>query len=224
MELQTARMTWGRLRIAEGAAEEARTALAPALDYFRTRGFYYYEAQAQLALARCESAAGREREMLEHLRRALELAARYDYEHWLQREVAAHPELFGAPEARLLLPLDLRELLPATEPPRAAEPPPAAAAPLVVESVPCPTVDLTINLLGPVDIYRDPLRPFAADAWTTRRAKEIFCYIVAQRQRRASKDLIIDTFWGESEFDLIAKNFHPTISHIRKALNSNQPL
>jgi ATP/maltotriose-dependent transcriptional regulator MalT/DNA-binding SARP family transcriptional activator len=225
MELQTARLTWGRLRIAEGSTEEARTALAPALDYFRTHGLYYYEAQAQLALARCESAAGREREMLEHLRRTLELAARYDYEYWLQRELTAHPELFRATEARMLLPLDLRELMPATAPPRAPVSPPATTAPpSAVEAVPCPTVDLTINLLGPVDIYRDPLRPFAADAWTTRRAREIFCYIVAQRQRRASKDLIIDTFWGESEFDLIAKNFHPTISHIRKALNSNQPL
>src|SRR6185295_12366412 len=40
----------------------------------------------------------------------------------------------------------------------------------------------------------------------------------------ASKDTIIDTFWGETDMDAVEKNFHPTVSHIRKALNSNQPL
>ena len=34
--------------------------------------------------------------------------------------------------------------------------------------------------------------------------------------------LLIDTFWADSELDAIEKNFHPTISHIRKALNSRQ--
>ena len=67
-------------------------------------------------------------------------------------------------------------------------------------------------------------RPFAADAWTTRRARDILCFIASRSHRRASKDTIIDTFWGETEIPAVEKNFHPTISHIRKALNSNQPL
>ena len=53
---------------------------------------------------------------------------------------------------------------------------------------------------------------------------DILCFIASRRHRRASKDTIIDTFWGETEMSIIEKNFHPTISHIRKALNSNQPL
>ena len=36
--------------------------------------------------------------------------------------------------------------------------------------------------------------------------------------------MIIDTFWGDADFDAVEKNFHPTISHIRKALNSKQAL
>jgi DNA-binding SARP family transcriptional activator len=36
--------------------------------------------------------------------------------------------------------------------------------------------------------------------------------------------MIIDTFWGDADFENIARNFHPTVSHIRKALKSNQPL
>ena len=79
-------------------------------------------------------------------------------------------------------------------------------------------------MLGPVEIYRDPARPLAADAWTTKRARDILCFIASRRHRRASKDTIIDTFWGESDFDAVEKNFHPTVSHLRKALNSRQPL
>src|SRR5262249_53354019 len=87
-----------------------------------------------------------------------------------------------------------------------------------------PPADLTVKLFGPVEIFRDPKRSFAADAWTTKRAHDILCFIASRRHRRASKDTSIETFWGEADFDVVARNFHPTVSHIRKALNSNQPL
>ena len=105
------------------------------------------------------------------------------------------------------------------------EPPELAAttpAPIVVTTQ--PVTDLSINMLGPVEIFRDPARPLGADAWTTKRARDILCFIASRRHRRASKDTIIDTFWGEADFEAVEKNFHPTVSHIRKALNSNQPL
>jgi DNA-binding SARP family transcriptional activator len=35
---------------------------------------------------------------------------------------------------------------------------------------------------------------------------------------------LIDAFWGNEDIETIEKNFHPTISHIRKALNSRQQL
>src|SRR5437763_1371338 len=89
---------------------------------------------------------------------------------------------------------------------------------------PKPAADLTLKMLGPVELYRDPALPLAADAWTTKRARDILCFIASRRHRRASKDTIIDTFWGESDFDAVEKNFHPTVSHIRKALNSRQPM
>jgi two-component SAPR family response regulator len=79
-------------------------------------------------------------------------------------------------------------------------------------------------MLGPVEIVREFGRPLPADAWTTRRARDILCFIASRRHRRASKDTIIDTFWGETDFEVVEKNFHPTVSHIRKALNMNQPL
>lgn len=215
----TATLSRGRVRLAEGEHEAARAELLPALNYFRKHGLYYYEAHAGMALAACDFHAGRESEMLEHLRRTLDLAARYDYDYWLRREVAHHPQLFSVPEAAELLPADVREELVAEQPVAAPTSLPPSSAVLVATQ---PVTDLTINMLGPIEIFRDPARPLGADAWTTRRARDILSFIISRRHRRASKDSIIDTFWGEADFEAVEKNFHPTVSHIRKALNSNQ--
>src|SRR5207248_4658457 len=160
--------------------------------------------------------------MLEHLRRVLDLAARYDYEYWLQRQVADNPRLFSQAEVVELLPPDVREQL-QTSAGRVAQRQSVPSRAIEI-TAPQPVTDLTLNMLGPVEIFRDPMRPLAADAWTTKRARDILCFIASRRHRRASKDTIIDTFWGEADFEAVEKNFHPTVSHIRKALNSNQAL
>lgn len=87
-----------------------------------------------------------------------------------------------------------------------------------------PAGDLTINMLGPVEIIRDPKRPFAIDAWAAKRARDILCFIASRPHRRASKETIFETFWTEEDPENITKDFHPTVSQIRKALNSNQQL
>ncbi|HZS03452.1 MAG TPA: BTAD domain-containing putative transcriptional regulator [Blastocatellia bacterium] len=213
----TASLARGRILLAQGDAVAASEELQTACTHFRQQGLNYYEAQATMALAACALEMGRDVEMVESLRRAADLAVRYDYEYWLKREATLNPRLFALPEAAELLPDELRELVK-----RAA---PSASRPRrtgKVIAVAQPVTDLTINLLGPIEIFRDPQRAFAADAWTTRRARDILCFIATRPHRRASKDTIIDTFWGESDPGATEKNFHPTISHVRKALNSNQ--
>lgn len=237
LSIQTATMTRARVLLAQsqaglaGLAELACAELEPTLSYFNQHGLYYYEAQCCLALALGDLLAGREVGLVERLRRALDLAARFDYEYWLQREVMAHPELFASVEAAELLPPEVREMvasLPASTLPSGAAPRVNTVLkpifPAVVAVPEVPLADLTIKMLGPVEIFRDPHRPLAADAWTTRRGRDILCFIASRRHRRASKDTIIDTFWGDADFESVARNFHPTVSHIRKALNSNQPL
>jgi ATP/maltotriose-dependent transcriptional regulator MalT/DNA-binding SARP family transcriptional activator len=214
----TATLARGRIMLAQKDYPAAATELNSALEYFHRTGLYYYEAQACVSLAACELEAGREPQMIERLRRALDLAARYDYEHWLRQELISHPEVFASEDAQELLPADLRAELSSILT-RGPQPP---AVPVAVFSA-RPLVDLGIKMLGPVQIVRDPARPFAADAWTTRRARDILCFIASRRHRRVAKDTIIDTFWAEDDLG-VEKNFHPTISHIRKALNSNQPL
>lgn len=217
----TATLTRGRIMTARGEYEIARQDLLEALQYFHSHGLYYYETQASAVIALCDLHLNKEPEMIDRLKRTIDLAVRYDYDYWLKRQITHHPELFSGEEALELLPPDLREQVAST--PRPSVTPTAAQ----VSEIALPTnvlTDLTINMLGPVEIRRDPTRPLAADAWPTRRARDILCFIVSRRHRRASKDTIIDTFWGETDFEAVEKNFHPTVSHIRKALNSNQPL
>ena len=222
---RTARLARARVMLAQGETAAARAELAGVLDYFHAHGLYYYEASSCLALAACAFALGEHPAVLTHLRRALDLAARYDYDYWLRREIARHPSMFALPEVSELLPADLRQEVPA-----AAGGAAAATTQAVVQArqaaqvVPKPAADLTIKMLGPVEIYRDPARPLPPDAWTTKRARDILCFVASRRHRRASKDTIIDTFWGEADFEAVEKNFHPTVSHIRKALNSRQPI
>jgi ATP/maltotriose-dependent transcriptional regulator MalT/DNA-binding SARP family transcriptional activator len=215
----TAVLARGMILLSQTEEDSVRDGLGQALDYFRQQGLYYYEAQASMALAICDLKSSHEPQMLEHLRRALDLAARYDYDYWLRQQIAFQPGLFASEDAIELLPADLREQLST-----ATQAAPAPIAPAVDVLTTRPLVDLTINMLGPVEIVRDTARPFAADAWTTRRARDILCFIASRPHHRTPKDAIIDTFWGETDVKTVEKNFHPTMSHVRKALNSNQPL
>lgn len=220
MGLHTATLARSRVLLIQGEHEIASAELENTLQYFCQHGLYYYEAQTCLLLAVCHLTTGNEVRLLERLRRVVELTARYDYDYWLQREAAARPQLFANSDAAELLPPDIREKLatPAT-PAAALFTSGAHPAPIIIAS----PADLTIKLLGPIEIFRDPQRPLAPDAWTTRRARDILCFIAARRHRRASKDTLIDIFWGEADFEVVMRNFHPTISHIRKALNRNEP-
>jgi LuxR family maltose regulon positive regulatory protein len=216
----TASSAKARIMIAQGEESAAADVLNDALTYFHDHTLYYYEAQASLALAWCNFKVGKEPQMLEHLRRAIDLAVRYDYEYWLQRQLVAHVPLFATEEAAELLPSDLRTQLASASSDTAR----VKVQPQEIALKAEPVADLTICLLGPVEIFREFARPLAPDAWTTRRGRDILCFIASRRHRRASKDTIIDTFWGETDPEVVERNFHPTVSHIRKALNSNQPL
>jgi len=217
----TASLTRAAILVTQREFDTAQAHLVEALEYFRAHSLFYNEAQSCMLLAICDHNLCREPELLENLKRAVDLAVRYDYDYWLKREITSHPELFATEEAAELLPSDLRAQIGGAQQ-RAV----ARTAVMVAEIAPTgkTVTDLTINMVGPVEIVRDPSRPLAADAWTTRRARDILCFIASRKHRRASKDTIIDTFWGEIDFDVVERNFHPTVSHIRKALNSNQPL
>ncbi len=199
------------------------------LAFFHAHSLFYYEAATSITLAGTLLTEGKRKEMLPHIRRALDLAARFDYEYWLREQIKQNPPLFQDETVIELLPLDLRENIEKSREyknngqEQKAQIAADNRAPAVV-TTPTPVVDLTLKLLGHIEVYRDPTRHFAPDAWRTRRARDIFCYIATSRHRRVEKETLIEAFWGEAELNVIEKNFHPTISHIRKALNSRQTL
>jgi LuxR family transcriptional regulator, maltose regulon positive regulatory protein len=212
---ETAKLCLCSVRLATGKTIGLADKIGELMSFFQEQHHYYDEALASMLLAHALFATGREKEMISPLQRALDLSNRFDYEYWLRGEIHKNPSLFKGEEIFEKLPPDLREEL------GAIKPVVTPIASIVIEPV-APLVDLTIRVLGPVEIFRDPAKPFAPDAWTTRRARDIFCHIATSRHRRVDKDVLIDKFWPDEEFETVEKNFHPTISHIRKALNSRQ--
>lgn len=214
--VQTTRLGLAQVDLLENRTDGLAGRIEDLLKFFHQKNHYYDEALAAMLLAETLFVLGKESEAVPHVLRVLDLSARLDYDYWLRREIRRSPALFGIEEIAERLPVDLRNEL--------ASAPPVASVEAVKPTVEVTSalVDLTINVLGPVDIFRDASKPFAADAWTTRRARDIFCYIATSKHRRAAKDLLIDTFWPDEDPAVVEKNFHPTISHIRKALNSRQ--
>lgn len=220
ISLKTAQLALCRVRLAQGETADLAKEIKHLAEFFHDQNLNYDEANASLLLAETYFAEENRKEMLPSLQRALDLTARFDYEHWLRGEIRRNPRLFSDEEVIEKLPFDLRETV--------------ESGKLTVESeqtgVQLSTInyqlstitDLTIKTFGFVEIFRDKSKPFAADAWTTKRARDIFCYIATSKHRRVDKEVLIDAFWGDEELSAIEKNFHPTISHIRKALNSNQ--
>jgi LuxR family maltose regulon positive regulatory protein len=137
---------------------------------------------------------------------ALTLSARFDYEPAILRVAALDPEFRRWLATRDQAPHALRESAPA-EPRLEAPAPPTEAA------------DLTVRLLGPVEVFRDREHAIPPRAWKIRRSLTLFCYLAVARDRRATKERIVDALWGDARLAVIEKNFHPTISFLRRALN-----
>ena len=214
--VNTARLRLIQVDLAEQKFDGLPEALEDLLAIFHARSHYYYEALTAMVLAETLFATGRIPEVAEPVRRTLDLSARFDYDYWLRCEIRRNPQIFGLEEIAERLPPDLRVELDA----RPLAPPPTGIAAVSPGSL--SITDLTIKVLGHVEIFRDPEKPFGADAWTTRRSRDIFCYVATSPHRRVSKDVLIEAFWPDEDLETVEKNFHPTISHIRKALNNRQ--
>jgi DNA-binding SARP family transcriptional activator len=216
--VNTAKIRLFQVRLIEKKPDDIVSEVEKILEFFKAQGQYYYEAVSSMLLSEALYAAGRIRETVEPAKRTLDLSARFDYDYWLRGEIRRCPQIFSIEEIAERLPADLKRELDGG----GIQP---AVSPVVVRTAePSAITDLTIRALGQPEVFRDPEKPFAPDAWTTRRARDIFCYIATSKQRRVSKDALIEAFWPGEDPAAIEKNFHPTISHIRKAHNSRQSL
>mgnify|MGYP002081768410 CR=1 FL=1 len=219
--INTAKLRLYHVCLDEGKTDGLIESIEELLSFFHGQSHYYDEALASMLLAETYFKRDKRKEMIDPLQRVLDLSARFDYEYWLRGEIRRNPQIFSDEEIFERLPLDLRE---------AAQQGMRAEGGRMSQILTHPSslilhpsiIDLTVSVLGHVEIFRDAAKPFAADAWTTRRARDIFCYIATSKHRRVAKDVLIEAFWPGEDPDTVEKNFHPTISHIRKALNSRQ--
>jgi DNA-binding SARP family transcriptional activator len=191
--------------VLSGRNPRALESLAESARIFRELGRAYQECVAEIHLALAAHRAGKAERARTAALRALRLSTRYGYAAAVGRAATLDGE-FGR---------WLGGLPAAPEGISTAERRRASAAPAVAAE----TTDLTVRLLGPIEVYRDASNKIPARAWKLRRALEIFCYLAASRERRATKDKIVDALWGDARLSVIEKNFHPTISFLRGALN-----
>jgi ATP/maltotriose-dependent transcriptional regulator MalT/DNA-binding SARP family transcriptional activator len=224
-ERSTTLITRGRIQTAAGQTVEAEATLLEAATIGGDNRLRYNEARAGLSLAHLYWELARSEDALAHLSRAVELAVRYDYSYLFSLQAGASPLLFRAAIAAGVAPDYLAQILTAEEVEVAAAAVAGVnsvtAAPVVQSVIERPSFDLGINMLGPVEVFRDPTG-MAKEAWRLSKSLHILCYLGSRRNHRAPKETLVDLFWGDADEDTVAKNFHPTISHMRKALNTGQ--
>ncbi|MGA9767895.1 MAG: BTAD domain-containing putative transcriptional regulator, partial [Blastocatellia bacterium] len=215
------RLLLGRAML-ESESGDPRDLFQKALAQFISCRSSLWIARAQFLLARAEHQSGNADVAMIHLAEAVKLAREFNYRHMVKVEAARAPALFQLALARKIETDYLKDA--GVEEDAKAQKRPAAAGLEVasVDSTAAREIDLSIRMLGSVEVLREQGRKLAPDAWTLSRALRILCFIASRRNHRATKDTIVETFWPDTPIEDIDKNFWPTISYIRRALNSEQ--
>ncbi len=207
--LASALLALGEVRARSGDPRAAAAALEEAAEAFDALGRSYQLCAAQLWLSLARLRSGDRDEAGRRAGAALALAAHYDYREAVLRvarfDADFHHFLRGLPSAPSWLDRDLEEA--------------TGAAAVALGPISPRGADLTVRLFGPTEVYRDERRRIPAQAWKIRRALQVFCLLASSRDHRLTKDRIVDALWGEARPSVIEKNFHPTISFLRRALN-----
>jgi DNA-binding SARP family transcriptional activator len=231
------RLLLGRAML-ESESGDPRDLLEEANAQFSVCHSSLWITRAQFLLARAEHRAGNMDAAMTHFAEAMKLAREFNYKHLVKVEALRAPAVFQLALARNIETDCLKDA--GVE--EAAGRDAAAAGPDVMPTVQARSasvfsksrhpsgcasieereIDLSINMLGHVEVLREQGRRLAPDAWTLSRALRILCFIASRQKHRATKDTIVETFWPDTPLEDIDKNFWPTISYIRRALNSNQ--
>jgi ATP/maltotriose-dependent transcriptional regulator MalT/DNA-binding SARP family transcriptional activator len=214
--IASALLALGQVRVRARDPRRAVEDLVKAAAFFSSRGRAYQVCVARLWLALAYHLRPDRIRAAAEAREALRLAARYDYRADVLRVAALDASfkdlLASLPDGPAYL-----RVAPTADP--------VAGAAQVAGMIPVgPAVfgtaaDLTIRLLGRIEVYRDPQRSIPARAWKIHRALQVFCHLAATPDHRATRDRLADALWGDVRPSVIERNFHPTISFLRRALN-----
>jgi DNA-binding SARP family transcriptional activator len=74
---------------------------------------------------------------------------------------------------------------------------------------------LVIYCLGPFRVYQN--NRYIPD-WPSKKAQLVFKYLLTQRQRKASKEVLMETFWPEVEPEAARRSLHQAIYSLRRSL------
>jgi DNA-binding SARP family transcriptional activator len=81
-------------------------------------------------------------------------------------------------------------------------------------------VDLAVHLLGPFQLLRHG-RPL--DTRNGAKSFRVLKYLLAHRHQPIMKDVLIDLFWPDCDFDSVGRNLHQAIYTLRKLLRDGGP-
>lgn len=106
---------------------------------------------------------------------------------------------------------------PAVPPPPAADPPPGL-------DLPVPGLAggerFRLHLLGPPAAWRRDPTGWRRLHWPLKRAFRVLAYLASSPERRATREELVEALWPDEP---VGKNFHPTLSHLRRGLREGAP-
>lgn len=80
-----------------------------------------------------------------------------------------------------------------------------------------------VELLGIPRVLRlGPERAEEEVTWTLRRCLQTFAYLVTDPRQRASRKDLVEVAFREESPEVVRKNFHPTLSHLRRNLRGKR--
>lgn len=87
-----------------------------------------------------------------------------------------------------------------------------------------------VHLLGRPEVWRrvEPGVPRASRRnrwerlhWPLKRALRALAYLASSPERRAPREELVEALWPEHGEDVVRRNFHPTLSHLRRGLRGS---
>jgi len=85
-----------------------------------------------------------------------------------------------------------------------------------------PRPQVRVALLGPPKVGIVPADPDGTEVeihWPLTRALKILSYLASSEGLRAAREDLTAALWPEDDEDRIARNFHPTLSHLRRTFH-----
>lgn len=79
-----------------------------------------------------------------------------------------------------------------------------------------------LRLLGRPEVHRlGPDLIWHRISFTLKKGFRVLAYLATSPERRASREELVEELWPESDREAIGRNFHPTLSHLRRDLRRN---